>query len=157
VNHTIACTQIWGKNLDYNQICFGLFLTPHIPHPSLRTISFPKTLTHGSFIFILCLVWDKVPWYCDRQWAYKGIEKCDEKLHIEAITCIWFEYLEIILTNQNWMHAEIQRILNLENFCYELLKNLASSPLLSKNVNIKIHISINLHVILFGFETCYSY
>lgn len=110
MNHTIACTQIWGKNLDFNQICFGLFLTPHIPHPSLKIISFSKTLTHGSIIFILCLVWDQVAWYCDRQWANKGIEKCDEKLHIEAITCIWFEYLEITLTNQNWMHAEIQDI-----------------------------------------------
>jgi len=55
------------------------------------------------------------------------------------------------------MHEEIQRILNLENSCYELLKNLASAPLQSKNVSSKMHRTINLHVILFGFETCYSY
>ena len=34
------------------------------------------------------------------------------------------------------MHEEIKRILNLENSCYNLLKNLASSPLLSKSVSI---------------------
>lgn len=33
--------------------------------------------------------------------TYKQTEKWDEKLQIEAITCIYFEYLEITLTNEN--------------------------------------------------------
>lgn len=134
-----------------------LFLHNTYLVPHWKTISFPKTLTHGSIIFILGLVWDQVPWYCSSQWAYIWIEKCDEKLQIEAITCIWFEYLEITLTNQNWMHEEIRRILNLENSCYNIVNNLSPSPLLSKNVSIKIHRTITMHVILFVFETCYSY
>ena len=36
--------------------CFGPFLTQHIPHPSLKTVSFPKTLTYGSIIFVLGLM-----------------------------------------------------------------------------------------------------
>jgi len=55
------------------------------------------------------------------------------------------------------MHEEIKRILNLENSCYNLVNYLSSSPLLSKNVSIKIHRTITMHVILFVFETCYSY
>jgi hypothetical protein len=50
-----------------------------------------------------------------------------------------FKYLGTTLTNQNDINDEIQRRLNLGNVCYYSVQNLLSSPLISKNLKIKIY------------------
>jgi hypothetical protein len=64
-----------------------------------------------------------------------------------------FKYLEINLTNQNCIHAEIKSRLNSGNACHNLVQNLLSSCLLSKNIKIKIHSCIILPTILYGHKT----
>jgi hypothetical protein len=48
-----------------------------------------------------------------------------------------FRHLGTTVTNQNLIQNLIERILNLENACYHSVQNLLSSPLLSKNINIR--------------------
>jgi hypothetical protein len=55
--------------------------------------------------------------------------------------------------NQYLIHEEIKSRLNLGNECYHSVQKLLSSHLLSKNINIKIHKTIILYVVLYGFET----
>ena len=57
-----------------------------------------------------------------------------------------FKYLGTTLTNQNSIQ---ERIKNSLNACYHSMQNLLSSKLLSKNLNIKIILS----VVLYGCET----
>jgi hypothetical protein len=64
-----------------------------------------------------------------------------------------FKYLGTTLTDQNYMHEEINSRLNLGNACYHLVQNLLSSRLLSRNVKFKIYKSIILPVVLYGCET----
>jgi len=64
-----------------------------------------------------------------------------------------FEYLGITLTDQNSIQEEIKRRLKSGNACYRLLQNLLSSSLLSKNIKIKIHRTIILSFVLYGYET----
>ena len=63
-----------------------------------------------------------------------------------------FKYLGTTLTNQNSISEEIKNRLKLGNACYYLVQNLLSSSLLSKNMKIKLHITIILPV-LSGCET----
>jgi hypothetical protein len=62
-------------------------------------------------------------------------------------------YLGTTITNQNLIQEEIQRRLNSGNACYHSVQNLLSSPLLSKNIKIRIYRSIILSVVLYGCET----
>jgi len=55
-----------------------------------------------------------------------------------------FKYLGTALTNQNSIQAEIKSRLKSGNVCYHSVQNLLSSSLLSKNLKIKIHRTINL-------------
>jgi len=55
-----------------------------------------------------------------------------------------FKYLEINLTNQNCIHAEIKSRLNSGNAHHNLVQNLLSSCPLSKNIKIKMHSCIIL-------------
>jgi hypothetical protein len=64
-----------------------------------------------------------------------------------------FKYLGTALTEQNWMHKEINRTLNSGNACYHSVKSCLSSPLLSRNLQVKIYITIILPVVLCGCET----
>jgi hypothetical protein len=64
-----------------------------------------------------------------------------------------FKYLGATLTDQNCIHEEIRGRLNSGNACYHAVQNLLSSRLLSRNVKVKIHKTIILHVILYGCET----
>jgi hypothetical protein len=50
-----------------------------------------------------------------------------------------FKYLGMTVTNQNSIQEEIKRRLNSGNACYNLVQNLMSSRLLSKNEKIKIY------------------
>jgi hypothetical protein len=50
-----------------------------------------------------------------------------------------FRYLGITLTDQNCMHEEINRRLNLGNACCHSVQSLLSSHLLSRNVKVKIY------------------
>jgi hypothetical protein len=52
-----------------------------------------------------------------------------------------------------FLHEEIKSRLNSGNACYHAVQNLLSSRLLSRNVNIKIHKTIILFVVLYGCET----
>ena len=58
-------------------------------------------------------------------------------------------YLGITLLDQNSIQQEIKGRLKSGNACYNLVQNLLSSSLLSKNING----SIILRVVLYGFET----
>jgi hypothetical protein len=57
------------------------------------------------------------------------------------------------LTDQNCMQEEIKGRLNLGNACYHFVQSLLSSPLLSRNVKIKIYKTIILPAVLYGCET----
>jgi len=64
-----------------------------------------------------------------------------------------FKYLGTTLTNQNSIREEIKSRLKSGNACYDLVQNLLSSSLLSKNLTIKISRIIILPVVLYGCET----
>jgi hypothetical protein len=64
-----------------------------------------------------------------------------------------FKYLRTSLKNQNDIHDEIKSGLNSGNACYYSVQNLLSSRLISKNVQIKIHKTVILPVVLYGCET----
>ena len=61
-----------------------------------------------------------------------------------------FKYLEITLTNQNYIQEEIKSRLKLVNASYYSVRNLLSSSLLSNNSKIKIYRTIILPVVLYG-------
>jgi hypothetical protein len=64
-----------------------------------------------------------------------------------------FKYLGTTLTNQNVIHDEIKSRLNSENACSYSVKNLLSSRLVSKNLNIKMYRTVILPVVLYGCKT----
>jgi hypothetical protein len=64
-----------------------------------------------------------------------------------------FKYLETALTNQNVIYEEIKSRLKSGNAYHYSVQNLLSSSLLSKNVKIRIYITIILPVVLYGCET----
>ena len=64
-----------------------------------------------------------------------------------------FKYLGTTLTNQNSIQEEIKSKVKSGNDCYHSVQNLLSSSLLSKNLKIKIYITIILPVVLYGCET----
>ena len=63
-----------------------------------------------------------------------------------------FKYLGTTLTNQNSIAEEIKSRLRSGNVWYYSVQNLLSSRLLSKNLKIKIYITIILPVVLYGCE-----
>jgi hypothetical protein len=66
---------------------------------------------------------------------------------------VQFKYLGTTVTNQYLVQEEIKRRLNSSNACYYSVQKLLSSPLLPKNVKIRICIATILHVVLCGYET----
>jgi hypothetical protein len=64
-----------------------------------------------------------------------------------------FKHLGTTLTNQNDIHDEIKSRLNSWNACYYSVRNLFSSRLISRNLNIKIYKTEILLVVLYGCET----
>jgi hypothetical protein len=70
----------------------------------------------------------------------------------------WFEnvaqfmYLGTTITNENRIQEEIKR-LNSGNACYHSVQNFFSSPLLSKNIKVRIYKTLILSVVLYGCET----
>ena len=67
-----------------------------------------------------------------------------------------FKYLGTTLTNQNSIQEEIKSRLKSGNACYHSVQNRLSSSSLSKNINIKIYITITLPFILYGCEACFE-
>jgi hypothetical protein len=63
------------------------------------------------------------------------------------------EELTYLGTNQNSIQEGNKSRLNSGNVCYYSVQNILSSSLLSKNLNIKVYITIILHVVLYGCET----
>jgi hypothetical protein len=57
------------------------------------------------------------------------------------------------LTNQNSIQEEIKSRLKSGYACYHSVQNLLPSSLLSTNIKIKIHRTIILPIVLYGFET----
>jgi hypothetical protein len=55
--------------------------------------------------------------------------------------------------NQNLIQEEVKRRLNSGNAFYHSVLNLLSSCLLSKNVKVRIHKTVIVHVVLYGCET----
>jgi len=64
-----------------------------------------------------------------------------------------FKYFGTTLTSQNSIAEEIKSRLRSGNACYHSVQNLLSSSLVSKNLKIKIYITIILPVVLYGCET----
>jgi len=64
-----------------------------------------------------------------------------------------FKYFGTTVTNQNSIQEEIRSRLKSGNACYHLVQNLLSSGLLSKSLEIKIHRTLILPVVLYGCET----
>jgi hypothetical protein len=64
-----------------------------------------------------------------------------------------FKYLGTTLTNQNDIHDEIKYRLNSGSACYYSVQNLLSSRLISKNLKIKIYITVIFTVVLYGCKT----
>jgi hypothetical protein len=62
-------------------------------------------------------------------------------------------YFGSTVTNQNFIQEEIKCRLNVGNACYHSVQNLLSSSLLSKNIRIKIYITIILPVVFYGCES----
>jgi predicted ribonuclease YlaK len=63
------------------------------------------------------------------------------------------KYPGAMLTDQNSIQEEIKSRLKSGNACYHSVKYLLSSSMLSKNLKIKIYITIILPVVLYGCET----
>jgi hypothetical protein len=64
-----------------------------------------------------------------------------------------FKYFGTTLTNRNSIHEEIKSRFTSGNACYHSVQNLFPSKLLSKNTKIKVCGTINLPVVLYGYET----
>jgi hypothetical protein len=62
-------------------------------------------------------------------------------------------FICINMAENHSIHEEIKSRLKSGNVCYNSLQNLLSSSLLSKNVKIKIYITIMLPVVLYGCES----
>jgi len=63
------------------------------------------------------------------------------------------KYLGTTLRNPNSVQEEIKSRLKSGSACYHSVQNRLSSSLLSKNLNIKIYVTIILPFVLYGFET----
>ena len=61
-----------------------------------------------------------------------------------------FKYLGTTLKSQNSIQEEIKSRLKLGDACYYSVQNLLSSSLLSKNLKIKICITVILFVVFMG-------
>jgi hypothetical protein len=64
-----------------------------------------------------------------------------------------FKYLGTTLMDQNSVQEVIKSRVQSGNACYHSVQNLLSSSSLSKNTEIKIHRTISLSVVLYGYET----
>jgi hypothetical protein len=64
-----------------------------------------------------------------------------------------FKYLGKTLTNQNYMHEDINSRQNSGNACYHSVQNLLSSCLLSRYAKVRIYKTIILPVVFYGCET----
>jgi hypothetical protein len=63
------------------------------------------------------------------------------------------KFFLIFLTNQNSIQKEIKIRLKSRHACYHFMQNLLYSGVLSKNINIKIYITIILPIVLYVSET----
>jgi hypothetical protein len=64
-----------------------------------------------------------------------------------------FKYLGTNLSNQNSIQEEVKSRLKLGNACYHSVRNLLSTSLIYRNINIKIHRTSILSVVFYGCET----
>jgi hypothetical protein len=87
-------------------------------------------------------------------------------LEVNTEKCVWLclarksfenmkksKHLGTTVTYKNCIHEEIKSRLNSGNVCYRSVQSLLSSCLLSKNVKIKIHKTIILPTVLYGYQT----
>jgi len=80
--------------------------------------------------------------YHSMETDYSSFERAEE-----------FKYLVTTLTDQNSIQEEMKSRLISGNACCHSVKNLLSSSFLSENIEIKIHRTIILPVVLYGCET----
>jgi hypothetical protein len=64
-----------------------------------------------------------------------------------------FRHLGTTITNENMIQKKLKRRLNSGNTCYHSVQNLLSSPLLCKNIKVRIYKTILLPVVLHVCET----
>jgi hypothetical protein len=63
------------------------------------------------------------------------------------------KYLGTTLMDKNSIEEVIKSSLKSGNACYHSVQNLLSSSSLSKNTEVKIHRTVSLPVVLYGYET----
>jgi hypothetical protein len=80
-------------------------------------------------VFLCCL--------SDQQ---NAVQNRDIKIVNRFFEYMPFKYSGTTVTNQNLIREEIKRGLNSSSTSYQLVRNLLSSGLLSKNVNIRIRV-----------------
>jgi hypothetical protein len=66
---------------------------------------------------------------------------------------MWRSSIVLERQRQNCMHEEFKTRINSQNGRYQSVKNILSSYLISKNINIKIYRTIILPALLYGCET----
>ena len=64
-----------------------------------------------------------------------------------------FRYLGTTLASQNSIPEEIKKRFKSGNVCYHSVQNLLSSSLLSKNLKVRVYVTVTLPVVLCGCET----
>jgi hypothetical protein len=95
--------------------------------------------------------------YPEKTMLISGSQKIGQKHSIKIVDrsiedVAKFKYLGTTVTDQNYMHEEINSRLNSGNAYYHSVQSLMSSRLVSRNLKVKIYRTIILPVILYGCE-----
>ena len=74
--------------------------------------------------------------------AYIMMNTKSRKLNKSSENAVSLRHLRMTIKSHNYSHTEMESSLDMQNACYHYVKNLWSSPLLSKNIQTKMHSDI---------------